>query len=263
MSDVLASLVNPLEERFAWKGLTDEQEMAAKADMIRSFENFSDEVLKRAAQWIREHRKFSSMPTVGDIRDVIDRIAAERPKGAGEIPSADEPGNGWRLSASGSRYYRIERGTPEWSAWMGHYRSTGNKKMADFVDKQRDPHFVNGQWPPGHSGDPGDEPRGESDGRFTKLAYGLIRSDMGRRAAEEGWILGLFEFIETRGRLPSGEPEIWTLRESARGLDDAYAECARGGWDYAEPLRKLGDSMLERRNKLAAIALGEAQREAA
>src|SRR5690606_12272240 len=132
---------NPLEERFAWKGLTDDQEMAAKADMIRSFENYSDDVLRRAAQWIREHRKFSSMPTVGDVRDVVERIAAERPQGAGEMPSADEPGNGWRLSSGGARYYRIERGTAEWAAWMSHYRANGNQRLADFLDGQRDPHF--------------------------------------------------------------------------------------------------------------------------
>lgn len=258
MSDVLASLINPLEERFAWKGLTDEQEMAAKADMIRSFENFSDEVLSRAAKWIREHRKFSSMPTVGDIRDVIDRIASERPQGAGEVPAADEPGNGWRLSSSGSRYYRIERGTPEWSAWMRHYRATSNGKMADFLDQQRDPHFVNGQWPPGHSGDLDKGSATENGRRHTKLAYALIRSDMGRKAADEGWILSLFDFIEEKGRLPSNEPEIWKLKESARGFDDAYAQCERGGWPFAEAVRKLGDSMLERRNKLASLALGEA-----
>lgn len=258
MSDVLASLIIPLEERFAWKGLTDEQERAAKADMIRSFQNFSDEVLGRAAQWIREHRKFSSMPTVGDVRDVIDRIASERPQGAGEIPSADERGNGWRLSASGSRFYRIERGTPEWSAWMRHYRASGSEKLANFLDRQTDPHFVPTQWPPGHSGDHRDERKTETGRMHTELAYKLIRTEMGRQAAREGWILGLFDFIETRGRMPKGEPEVWTLRESAKGLDEAYDECVRGGWEFAEPLRKLGDSMLERRNKLAALALGEA-----
>ena len=73
MSDVFANLIEPLEERFAWKGMTNEQEMAAKADMIRSFKHYSDDVLRRAAQWIRENRKFSSMPTVGDIREEIGR----------------------------------------------------------------------------------------------------------------------------------------------------------------------------------------------
>ena len=153
MSDVFANLIEPLEERFAWKGMTNEQEMAAKADMIRSFKHYSDDVLRRAAQWIRENRKFSSMPTVGDIRDVIERIVAERRREVGDIPFADEKGNGWRISAKGTRYYRIERGTKEWVAWMAHYRSSGKKSLADFLDSRDDPHFVTTQWPPVFTGD--------------------------------------------------------------------------------------------------------------
>jgi hypothetical protein len=91
-----------------------------------------------------------------------------------------------------------------------------------------------------------------------RTASGLIRSDMGREAAKDGWITQLHDFCRQKRRLPKGF-EIAKLKTEAKLFDDAYSTCCAGkGGTLTVALAKLGETFLERRNKLAAIANGEA-----
>lgn len=51
-----------------------------------------------------------------------------------DVLPADAKGNGWRLSKSGARWYRIEPGTTEFLAWVRHYRATGQEQLARFLE---------------------------------------------------------------------------------------------------------------------------------
>lgn len=91
-----------------------------------------------------------------------------------------------------------------------------------------------------------------------KLADDLIRCEIGREAAREGWILSLHDFCRNNGRLPA-QHEIGKCREGARGFDIAFRDCVSGnGGDMGRELAKLGDSMLRRREELRRRVLGEA-----
>lgn len=92
------------------------------------------------------------------------------------------------------------------------------------------------------------------------LADKLIQSPMGRTAAGEGWISALWDYCRNAGALPDDEAAIHRCKVIARGFDEAYAQVSRGEGQpgLSAALTMLGDSMLERRNKLAAIALGKA-----
>lgn len=77
MADVFLNLIDPLEARYRWDK-TPEQIAIAKRDMADAFKQHAIEDLKAALTYIVVHRKFSTMPTVGDITDVIGRIISER-----------------------------------------------------------------------------------------------------------------------------------------------------------------------------------------
>lgn len=85
----------------------------------------------------------------------------------------------------------------------------------------------------------------------------LIQSPLGRQAAREGWISPLWDYCRHAGELPDNEAAIHRCKVIAKGFDEAYAQ-GEGHPQLAAALKKLGDSMLERRNKLAALALGGA-----
>lgn len=93
-------------------------------------------------------------------------------------------------------------------------------------------------------------------GPALKTADQMIQSEIGRRAADEGWVLSLWNFCRKHNRLPTGS-EISGCKQEARGFDEAYAQCVRGGWGQAQKLRELGDMMLARRKQKAAWAYGE------
>lgn len=89
------------------------------------------------------------------------------------------------------------------------------------------------------------------------FAFKSLHSEMGRRAAKEGWLLGLEKFLREKMRAPD-EREISDLKRSARGFDDAYGQVLAGkGGALAPALKTLGGTMLERRNQLAAITQGD------
>jgi hypothetical protein len=85
----------------------------------------------------------------------------------------------------------------------------------------------------------------------------LIVSALGQKAADEGWILGLHDFCRNKERLPR-QDEVPKIKASSHEFDEYYGIVARGdGGVLSAPLRRLGDSLLERRNKYARMAWGE------
>lgn len=58
------------------------------------------------------------------------------------------------------------------------------------------------------------------------LAYELIRTTLGKQAARENWILGLWNFIRRQGRHPA-EKEISQLRADAKSFDETHARIVR------------------------------------
>lgn len=93
-------------------------------------------------------------------------------------------------------------------------------------------------------------------GPALKTADQLIQSELGRRAADEGWALSLWDFCRKNMRLPTGS-EISECKRYSREFDEAYARCVKGGWTEAQKLKELGDLMLARRKQKAAWAYGE------
>lgn len=81
----------------------------------------------------------------------------------------------------------------------------------------------------------------------------LIDSEIGRQAAREGWITPLWDYCRRAGQLPT-RSQIPRMIAEARRFDEAYAECCAGKGALADSLKVLGDSMLERRDRLSAIA---------
>lgn len=86
------------------------------------------------------------------------------------------------------------------------------------------------------------------------LARSLIKSEMGREAARDGWILGLWNFAREQARLPEAD-EIARIKRDVQGFFEAYAVVNRGGTQIDRVLRALGDAMLARRDRLAKTAL--------
>ena len=90
-----------------------------------------------------------------------------------------------------------------------------------------------------------------------RLANDLIKSAMGKQAANEGWVLALWNFCLEHARIPTNQAEIGRCRREAKDLDEAYAMCLRGGWPEAKKWETFGSSMLAKREKLAAEVLGK------
>ncbi len=83
-----------------------------------------------------------------------------------------------------------------------------------------------------------------------KFSLIALDSDLGRRAAQEGWIGALDAFLRQRRTLPSRADEA-RLKREARDFDDAHAACIAGrAGALSRPLSTLGQSILDRRHKL-------------
>lgn len=87
-------------------------------------------------------------------------------------------------------------------------------------------------------------------------AFDIIRSPMGRRAAEEGWVLSMWDTARKTGRALTAS-EIARCKEIAVEFDQAYAACIKNPTELNRSLLKLGDSMIERRKRYARHARGE------
>ncbi len=88
-----------------------------------------------------------------------------------------------------------------------------------------------------------------------------IQCSLGRRAAQEGWILSLHDFAREKGRIPTQEYEIRQCITSARGFDEAYEELLREkalgrSTSLQNSLIQLGDMMRQRREKYRQMVLG-------
>lgn len=100
-----------------------------------------------------------------------------------------------------------------------------------------------------------------SNGPWSSAAYTeanrLINSPMGREAAKEGWIGQLHDYCREHRKLPNAS-RVADLKREARLFDEAYSACCAGkGGTLNDALKKLGESFLTNRNRLAAVAHGE------
>jgi hypothetical protein len=90
-----------------------------------------------------------------------------------------------------------------------------------------------------------------------KLASELIQCSMGKRAAREGWVLTLRDFVVTNGRLPQSETEIKRLIAIRDKFQQNLIDCIDGnGGMFGGPLAKLGGSMAKREFEIAQRVLG-------
>jgi len=88
-----------------------------------------------------------------------------------------------------------------------------------------------------------------------KLADDLIMTPQGKRAAEEGWILGLHNYIREHGEAPRTPADENKLRTASREFEEEYRKCLNGGFPLAGTLASLGTKMLKRREELAEMVL--------
>lgn len=84
----------------------------------------------------------------------------------------------------------------------------------------------------------------------------MIQSDLGQRAADEGWILGLWDHYRQTPRQPTPK-EIIVAKNKAFEFDQAYKKAMTTPVGRMLNLPKLGDAILARRNQKAALTQGE------
>lgn len=90
-----------------------------------------------------------------------------------------------------------------------------------------------------------------------KLADDLMRCELGRRAAREGWALTLRDWIAEKHRLPD-EGEVRRLIKVRDEFIVKLKECLRGeGGLFGAGLADLGKKMVKREHEIAQRVLGE------
>lgn len=87
-------------------------------------------------------------------------------------------------------------------------------------------------------------------------ADSLIRGPLGKRAADEGWILSLHDFCRNEQRLPVNF-EISGCMNSAKEFDNAYRMAQETPGPMGAAMVKLGNAMLARRDRCARVTDGE------
>lgn len=88
------------------------------------------------------------------------------------------------------------------------------------------------------------------------VADRLIQCDLGQRAANEGWVLGLHDFCRKKARLPQLH-EIAKIKVASKEFDHAYRMAQETGGAMGQSLVKLGATMLARRDRCARVTDGE------
>ena len=96
----------------------------------------------------------------------------------------------------------------------------------------------------------------ESTADRIKLANDLICTELGRKAAREGWILGLWDYARKNGRLPSAGYEIANIQRGRVEFDEGYAIAARSSEPSVRKWLAVGDNLIARRDSLAMMVLG-------
>jgi hypothetical protein len=99
------------------------------------------------------------------------------------------------------------------------------------------------------------DPYQEWSEKAFRRADALIASDLGREAADSGWIAALHDFCREYGRLPN-DAESYRCKVHAAEFNEAYRNVCGLNGEVRGPLKGLGDKMLAKRNRLAAIAHG-------
>lgn len=95
----------------------------------------------------------------------------------------------------------------------------------------------------------------------TQLVIDLVRGEMGRRAATEGWIGALVDHVRTTACLPD-ESMVKTLRAREREFQEIREQCHEGvGWpmgsEQPKKFAKLGDTIQARNRLWARVVLGQ------
>lgn len=78
MADVMLNLIDPLEARYSWGDATQEAIVLRKRDMVEAFRNHTIDDLKEAVRQVVNTRRYSTMPSVADVKINLDAIAAKR-----------------------------------------------------------------------------------------------------------------------------------------------------------------------------------------
>jgi hypothetical protein len=90
-----------------------------------------------------------------------------------------------------------------------------------------------------------------------KLASELIQCELGRKAAREGCVLTLRDFVVRNARLPQGDSELKKLIQTRNDFQQSLIDCIDGnGGDFSGALAKLGRSMAKREYEIAQRVLG-------
>lgn len=119
-------------------------------EYARALADFSADELRAAGDGILHSRRFSAWPTIAECTEAC--TAARRAINlAKDGADASEKGTGWRVSDSGKRWLRIERGSKEFAAWMEFYKGNGRARFAN-VCKLTGCSFVPGPSPIEHGG---------------------------------------------------------------------------------------------------------------
>ena len=83
----------------------------------------------------------------------------------------------------------------------------------------------------------------------------MIQSEIGRTAADEGWILGLWDHYRKTGRQPTPR-EVLLAKEKASDFDADYRAAITNDICRVLNLPRLGNAILARRERKTAIAHG-------
>jgi hypothetical protein len=84
----------------------------------------------------------------------------------------------------------------------------------------------------------------------------LIQGEIGRRAADEGWILGLWDHCRNHRKLPSAG-EIYEIKQATAEAREAYESMAHRPTSAREALEQLWATLEQRRPNLGRLARGE------
>ncbi len=101
---------------------------------------------------------------------------------------------------------------------------------------------------PKPSGDPWSEQR-------VRQADRMMASEIGRLAAEEGWIIHLHDWCREQGRLPN-KFEGEKVRAKGLAIKAEREEMARKGGASNPIVKSIARAMISKRNRLSAIAFG-------
>ena len=88
------------------------------------------------------------------------------------------------------------------------------------------------------------------------LAKDLIRGEMGRTAAKEGWIWSLYQFCLRNACLPTDSEKIAKMKQAARMVPSDIESALRGDCGpFSKDIAELGQALLRKRDMLSDYVL--------